>query len=246
MYDFSGKIAVITGAAKGLGAAMAQRFLEDGAQGVAMLDLTQDALTAAAARLDPTGTRTQTVICNVANYQSVEEAFTEILARFGRVDILVNNAGITRDCLAAKMTAEQFDPVVQVSLNGAFYCARQVMGGMRERGWGRIISLSSIARHGNVGQANYSAAKAGIVGLTKTLSNELVSKNITVNCIAPGIINTDIIKTVPEKQMEAFLQTIPMHRFGEPEEVAGLAAFLASDEAAYISGQCIEINGGWR
>jgi len=246
MYDFSGKIAVITGAAKGLGAAMAQRFLEDGAQGVAMLDLTQDALTAAAARLDPTGTRTQTVICNVANYQSVEEAFTEILARFGRVDILVNNAGITRDCLAAKMTAEQFDPVVQVSLNGAFYCARQVMGGMRERGWGRIISLSSIARHGNVGQVNYSAAKAGIVGLTKTLSNELVSKNITVNCIAPGIINTDIIKTVPEKQMEAFLQTIPMHRFGEPEEVAGLAAFLASDEAAYISGQCIEINGGWR
>jgi len=246
MYDFSGKIAVITGAAKGLGAAMAQRFLEDGAQGVAMLDLTQNALTAAAARLDPTGTRTQTVICDVANYQSVEAAFTEILAQFGRVDILVNNAGITRDCLAAKMTAEQFDPVVQVSLNGAFYCARQVMGGMRERGWGRIISLSSIARHGNVGQVNYSAAKAGIVGLTKTLSNELVSKNITVNCIAPGIINTDIIKTVPEKQMEAFLQMIPMHRFGEPEEVAGLAAFLASDEAAYISGQCIEINGGWR
>jgi len=246
MYDFSGKIAVITGAAKGLGAAMAQRFLEDGAQGVAMLDLTQDALTATAARLDPTGTRIQTVICNVADYQSVEAAFVEILARFGRVDILVNNAGITRDCLAAKMTAEQFDPVVQVSLNGAFYCARQVMGGMRERGWGRIISLSSIARHGNVGQVNYSAAKAGIVGLTKTLSNELVSKNITVNCIAPGIINTDIIKTVPEKQMEAFLQMIPMHRFGEPEEVAGLAAFLASDEAAYISGQCIEINGGWR
>lgn len=246
MYDFSGKIAVITGAAKGLGAAMAQRFLEDGAQGVAMLDLTQDALTATAARLDPTGTRTQTVICNVADYQSVEAAFVEILARFGRVDILVNNAGITRDCLAAKMTAEQFDPVVQVSLNGAFYCARQVMGGMRERGWGRIISLSSIAHHGNVGQVNYSAAKAGIVGLTKTLSNELVSKNITVNCIAPGIINTDIIKTVPEKQMEAFLQMIPMHRFGEPEEVAGLAAFLASDEAAYISGQCIEINGGWR
>jgi len=142
------------------------------------------------------------------------------------------------------MTAEQFDQVVRVSLNGAFYCTRQVIGHMREKGWGRIISLSSTSADGNVGQVNYSAAKAGIIGLTRTLSDELTRKNITVNCIAPGLINTDIIKTIPEKQMETFLKAIPMGRIGEPEEVASLAAFLASDEAAYISGQCIKISGG--
>jgi len=244
MFDFSRKIVAVTGAAQGLGAAMTQRFLQDGAEGVALLDMKQEALEATAARLDPAGTRTLAVLCNVAEPRSVEGAFKQIMARFGRVDILINNAGITRDALASKMTVEQFDPVVQVSLNGAFYCVQQVIGGMRERGWGRIISLSSLAARGNVGQANYSAAKAGLIGLTKTLAFELAPNNITVNCIAPGLINTDIIKSVPEKQMEAFVKSIPMHRIGEPEEVASLAAFLASDEAAYISGQCIRITGG--
>ena len=244
MFDFNGKIVAITGAAQGLGAAIAQRFLQDGAEGIALLDLKKEALKATSTRLDPTGTRTLAVLCNVAEPRSVEEAFEQIRARFSRVDILINNAGITRDTMAHKMTVEQFDPVVQVSLNGAFYCVQQVIGGMRERGWGRIISMSSLAARGNMGQANYSAAKAGIIGLTKTLAFELASKNITVNCIAPGMINTDIIKTVPDKQMEEFLKNIPMHRLGEPEEVASLATFLASDEAAYISGQCIKITGG--
>ena len=244
MFDFNGKIVAVTGAAQGLGAAMAQRFLQDGAEGVALLDLNKESLEAAAARLDPVGTRTLAVLCNVAEPRSVEGAFEQIARRFGRVDILINNAGITRDAMACKMTAEQFDPVVQVSLNGAFYCAQQVIGGMKERGWGRIISLSSLASGGNPGQANYSAAKAGIIGLTKTLALELAKDHITVNCIAPGLINTDIIKSVPEKQMQEFLRSIPMHRIGEPEEVASLAAFLASDEAAYISGQCIKITGG--
>lgn len=243
MHDFGNRIVAVTGAAQGLGAAMAERFLRDGAKGVALLDLNQKTLEETTRRLDPDGVRTLAVACNVSNIDSVREAFGQIRERFGRVDILINNAGITRDALAHKMTAEQFDMVVQVSLNGAFYCVQQVLGGMREQGWGRIISLSSLAYRGNVGQANYSAAKAGIIGLTKTLALELASKNITVNCIAPGMINTDIIKTVPEKQMEGFLKTIPMHRVGEPEEVAALAAFLAGEEAAYISGQCIEITG---
>ena len=246
MYDFNGRIVAVTGAAQGLGAAMAQRFLQDGAEGVALLDLNREGLTATVARLDPAGTRTMAVLCNVADHRSVEEAFGQIEARFGRVDILINNAGITRDSMSHKMTAEQFDPVVQVSLNGAFYCVQQVIGGMRERGWGRIISLSSLAAGGNIGQVNYSAAKAGIIGMTKTLALELAPNNITVNCVAPGLINTDIIKSVPEKQMEVFLKNIPMHRVGEPEEVANLAAFLASDEAAYITGQCIKITGGLR
>lgn len=246
MYDFNGKIVAVTGAAQGLGAAMVQRFLQEGAAGVALLDLNQEGLKATAARLDPAGTRTITVLCNVADHRSVEEAFSQISARFSRVDILINNAGITRDSMSHKMMVEQFDPVVQVSLNGAFYCVQQVIGGMRERGWGRVISLSSLAADGNIGQVNYSAAKAGVIGMTKTLALELASHNITVNCIAPGLINTDIIKSVPEKQMEVFLKNIPMHRVGEPEEVANLAVFLASDEAAYITGQCIKITGGLR
>jgi 3-oxoacyl-[acyl-carrier protein] reductase len=244
MYDFRGRIVAITGAAQGLGAAMAERFLKDGAEGVAMIDLKLDTLEDTAKRLDPDRLRTMAIACNVADSQSVVEAFKKINDRFGRVDILINNAGITRDAMAHKLTVEQFNSVVQVSLNGAFYCVQQVVGGMRERGWGRIISLSSLAYRGNIGQANYSAAKAGIIGLTKTLAFELGQKNITVNCIAPGMINTDIVKTVPEKVMAEFLKATPLHRLGEPDEVASLAAFLASDEAAYISGQCIKITGG--
>ena len=244
MYDFSKRIVAVTGAAQGLGFAMAERFLKDGALGVALLDVKEEVLKEAQNRLDPEGRRTCALLCDVADAQSVEQAFSQVFTRFGQVDILVNNAGITRDAFAAKMTLDQFDTVVQISLNGAFYCSKQVIGAMRERGWGRIISLSSMAAYGNIGQTNYSAAKAGIIGMTKTLAEELAPRNITVNCIAPGLIRTDIIKTIPEKQMEVFVNNIPAGRIGEPEEVANLTAFLASDEAAYISGQCIKISGG--
>ena len=244
MYNFEGKIVVVTGAARGLGRAMAQRFLKDGAEGVAFLDLDENALKETVKELNPEGDRAMYAICNVADVESVTKAFDEVNAKFGKVDILINNAGITRDSFATKMSAENFDLVVDISLNGAFYCIQQVIAGMRERGFGRIISMSSISHRGNVGQANYAAAKAGLIGMTKTLSDELSASGITANCIAPGLINTDIIKTIPEKNMEIFLKAIPMHRLGEPEEVASLAAFLASDEAAYISGQCIQITGG--
>ena len=143
------------------------------------------------------------------------------------------------------MTAGQFDAAVKVSLYGSFYCVQQVVNGMRERGYGRIVSMSSLASRGNVGQLNYASAKAGIIAMTQTLSMELGRYNITANCVAPGMINTDIIKTVPEKNMNAILSNIPMRRVGEPEEVASLVAFLASDEASYISGQCVRITGGW-
>ena len=246
MYDFKGRVVAITGAAKGLGYKMAERFLVDGAEGVALLDIQQETLEESRMKLDPAGNRTLAVQCDVANQESVCVAFAQIFDRFGTVDILINNAGITRDAFAAKMTVEQFDPVVQINLNGAFYCTQQVIAGMRERQWGRIISLSSMAAEGNVGQVNYSAAKAGVIGLTRTLSDELVGKNITVNSIAPGLINTDIIQTIPDVVMEKLINNIPMKRVGEPEEVANLAAFLASDQAAYISGQNIKISGGLR
>lgn len=244
MYDYKGKIAVVTGAAQGLGASIAQRFLRDGADGVALLDMKQDVLEATAARLDPDGKRALALTCNVADPDSVAQAFQKIEERFCKVDILVNNAGITRDALAHKMTAEQFDIVVKVSLYGTFYCVQQVINGMRQRGYGRIISMSSLAHRGNVGQANYAAAKAGIIGLTKTLAMELGPKHVTVNCVSPCIINTDIIKTIPEKVMESMVNSIPARRPGEPEEVADLVAYLASDEASYVNGQCINITGG--
>lgn len=245
MYNFEGRIAVVTGAAQGIGAAIAEKLLKEGADGVALVDMNAEILADTAKKLDPEGSRTMTVTCNVADEKSVAEAFKKIEARFGKIDILVNNAGVARDAMSWKMTEDQFDTVLKVSLYGAFYCAKQVINGMKDRGYGRIISMSSLANRGNVGQANYSAAKAGIVGLTKTLSMELAAKGITVNCIAPGMIYTDIIKHVPEKVQESMKAMIPMKRFGEPEEVASLAAFLASDEAAYISGQCINITGGW-
>ena len=244
MYDFSGKIVAVTGAAQGLGRAIAERFLKDGAEGVALLDLKEDVLAAAAAALDPAGSRTLAVPCNVADPDSVARAFQQIRDRFGWVDVLVNNAGITRDALVHKMTNEQFDQVLKVSLYGTFYCVKQVIDGMRERGYGRIISMSSLANRGNVGQANYAAAKAGIIGLTKTLAMELGPKNVTANCLAPSLINTDIIKTVPDKVRNAMTASVPLRRIGEPEEVADLVAFLASDEASYVSGQCISITGG--
>lgn len=245
MYDFNGKIAVVTGAAQGLGEAIAKRFLDDGIQGIALLDLKEDVLAATAARLDPDGQRALPVVCDVSDPDSVAQAFQTVEQRFGRVDILVNNAGITRDAMSYKMTPGQFDAAVKVSLYGSFYCVQQVVNGMRERGYGRIVSMSSLANRGNVGQLNYAAAKAGIVAMTQTLSMELGRYNITANCVAPGMINTDIIKTIPEKTMNAFLNSIPMHRVGEPEEVANLVAFLSSDEAGYISGQCVRITGGW-
>ncbi len=245
MYDFSGKIAVVTGAAQGLGEAIAKRFLNDGIPGVALLDLNEEVLAATAARLDPEGNRVLPVVCDVSDPDSVARAFQAVERRFGAVDILVNNAGITRDAMSYKMTAGQFDAAVKVSLYGSFYCVQQVVNGMRERGYGRIVSMSSLASRGNVGQLNYASAKAGIIAMTQTLSMELGRYNITANCVAPGMINTDIIKTVPEKNMNAILSNIPMRRVGEPEEVASLVAFLASDEASYISGQCVRITGGW-
>jgi NAD(P)-dependent dehydrogenase (short-subunit alcohol dehydrogenase family) len=245
MYNFSGKKAVVTGAAQGLGKSIALRLLEDGAEGVALLDLKADALEQAASALDPSGKRALPVPCNVADPESVAQAFRAVLERFGQVDILVCNAGITRDAMAHKMTNAQFDEVIKVSLYGTFYCVKQVIDGMRERCSGRIIAMSSIASRGNVGQANYAAAKAGIIGLTKTLSMELGPKNVTVNCVAPSMINTDIIKTIPEKILASMAASVPMRRIGEPREVADLVAYLASDEAGYINGQCINITGGY-
>lgn len=244
MYDFNGKVAVVTGAAKGIGGCIAERFVREGAQ-VVLIDLSEEALMAKAVEIDPEGMKTMILPVDVTDYEAVERAFMKIADRYQKIDILINNAGITKDAMSYKMTPDQFDMVLKVSLYGTYNCTRQVIKGMKERGYGRIVSLSSLANRGNIGQLNYSSAKAGIVGFTKTLSMELASYGITANCIAPGMIFTDIIKTVPEEVQEKMKAMIPAKRFGQPEEVAALAVFLASDEAGYISGQCINITGGW-
>ena len=244
MAKLTGKYAVVTGGGKGLGAAIARRFLSDGAEGVALLDMDGDLAVRTATGLGCEGKNTLGVHCDVSNEKNVTDAFAVVTEKFGQIDILVNNAGITRDSMFHKMTFEQFTQVMNVHVNGMYLCSRQVVEGMRSRKWGRIISMASTSAFGNIGQANYAAAKSAIIGFTKTLAFELARYNVTANCIAPGFINTDIIKTVPEKVMEEILRSIPMGRVGEPDEVASLAAFLAGADADYITGECIKCSGG--
>ena len=244
MFDFKGKFAVVTGAGKGIGAATAARFIKDGIEGVALLDMDIDTATKTAAALDPSGKRALAFKCNVADLAEVESVFKQIYEKFGRIDILVNNAGITRDAMFHKMTVEQFKIVIDVHLYGTMYCSKQVIDAMRAQSYGKIVNVASISMYGNPGQANYAAAKSAIVGFTKTLSKELGRKNITVNCVAPGFINTDIVKTVPPEILEASIKMHPKGRMGEAPEVAALIAYLSSDDSSYVSGECVVVSGG--
>ena len=233
---------VITGGSRGLGLGIAKKLLPR-ADKMVLLDINMEALADAVKELDPTGENVFGIGCDVSDAKAVETAFTEIFEKIGHVDILVNNAGITRDAMFHKMSNEQFEIVMKVDAFSAFYCTRQVVNKMREQKWGRIISMSSMAAYGHVGQCNYSMAKAALLGMTKTLSKELANKNITVNALAPAVINTDMIKSIPEEQMKMIVESIPMKRVGEVEEVAATVAFLASEEASYVTGQCICCDG---
>ena len=182
---------------------------------------------------------------NVSDIEQVNKMNDEVVKQFGKIDILVNNAGIVRDKSFVKMTPQMWNEVLSVNLNGTFYCTKAVIEGMVERKYGRIVNISSvIGRMGNFGQANYAASKAGMVGLTQTLAKEFASKGITVNAIAPGFIETDMAKSVPEETMRKVLEKIPLGRLGKPDEVAGMVAYLVSDEGNYITGQVIDLNGG--
>lgn len=239
MKRLEGKVALITGGAKGLGQAMAVTFADQGAKVIAadMADLTY------------THDNVEGVKMNVTDTQNVQEVYDYVIEKYGRIDILVNNAGVTKDALTRKMTEEAWDFVIDVNLKGVFNLTRLVGPQMQANGGGSIINISSVVGvYGNIGQANYAATKAGVIGLTKTWAKEFAMKggNVRVNAIAPGYIMTDILKTVPQDLLDKFAALTMLGRLGEPHEIANGALFLASDEASYLTGQVIEINGGMR
>ena len=240
---FVNKTAVVTGAAKGIGYAVAKRLHAEGAQ-VVLIDLVKEEVEAAAKKIDDTMERTKGIACDVADLAEVKEIFGEIERALGKVDILVNNAGVTRDAMFHKMTEEQWDTVLDVNLGGVHNCTKAVIGGMRERNYGRIVNLASISAFGNIGQTNYGAAKAAVIGFTKCLARESARCNITVNAVAPGYINTEMLQAVPPQVMKKFIGAIPLNRLGEPEELAGAVAFLASDDASFVTGECLVVSGG--
>lgn len=246
MGKLTGRYAIVTGAAKGIGRAIAERFLEDDAAGVALFDMDADLVAATAKELDPTGEKVLGMRCNVADQENVNQAVQAVTEKFGRVDILVNNAGITRDAMFHKMTDAQARMVLDVNFFGTFYCCQAVIAGMREREYGKIINISSVSAFGNVGQTNYSASKAAIDGFTRTLALESARKNITVNSIAPGMIETDILKTIPEDIMKAKINSVPAQRIGQPSEIASVASFLACDDSSWVTGNCILACGGMK
>jgi len=241
MGNLTGKYAVVTGAGKGIGRAIAERFLADNVAGVALLDMDEELVKATAGEL---GERAIGLKCDVSDQENVNEAFKQITEKFGQVDILVNNAGITRDAMFHKMTVDQAKKVMDVHFYGTFYCCQAVIGGMREREYGKIVNISSTSAFGNIGQANYAAAKAAIDGFTRTLALESARKNITVNSIAPGMVNTDILKTIPADLMEKKIAATPAQRLADPSEIASVASFLASDDSSWVTGNCILACGG--
>ena len=241
---FLKKIAVVTGAAQGIGAAIAKRFCEENIEKVYLLDMNFNKTDMVAKNIDPSGNHAVALACNVADRKEVNEVFNEILQLSGRVDILVNNAGITRDSMFHKMDDNQWDEVINVNLTGMYNCCKVVVDGMRRQKYGKIVNLASVSAFGNIGQTNYGASKGGVIGFTKCLAKELARNNCTVNAIAPSYINTEMLQAVPEKVMQKFIDAIPMNRLGTPEELAAVAAFLSSDDASFVTGECIVVSGG--
>ncbi len=238
------KVAIITGAGQGIGRAAALRFAEEGAK-VVVADILEQAAQAVAEEIRAQGGEALAITVNVADRASVNAMVEKVLAQWGRIDILVNNAGILRDATLLKLTEENFDAVIAVNLKGVFNCTQAVAPHMVERGYGRIINTSSVvALYGNFGQTNYVAAKAGLIGMTKVWARELGRKGITVNAVAPGFIATEMVKSIPEHIAKAMIEKVPLQRMGEPIEVANAYLWLASDEASYVNGAVISVDGG--
>ena len=239
-----GKVSLITGAAQGIGLATAKKFAQEGAK-VVVCDIHAEAVNAAVAQCQALGAQVEGHTMDVTQRDQVDAVVAAVLARHGRIDVLVNNAGITQDARLQNMTQAQFDRVIDVNLRGVFHCAQAVANTMVAQGSGVILNASSVVGiYGNFGQTNYAASKFGVIGFTKTWSRELGPKGVRVNAVAPGFIATPILNTIPEKVIAEMAQRVPLRRLGQPEEIANVYAFLASDEASYINGEVIEVSGG--
>ena len=240
----SNRVAFITGASRGIGRATALRLCRSGFQiVVASPELENNELVASEVRA--AGGTAITLDFNLASLDSIKQGVAAAVKELGRIDVLVNNAGITRDGLAVRMKPEDWQLVLQINLTGAFHTAQQVLMGMLRERWGRIVNIASVVgQSGNAGQANYVSSKAGIIGLTKALAQEVASRNITVNAVAPGFIETDMTAKLPQEVKDRMLAAVALKRFGQPEDVANAVNFLVSDEAAYITGHVINVNGG--
>ncbi|MGZ9585360.1 3-oxoacyl-ACP reductase FabG [Paenibacillus marinisediminis] len=240
-----GKTAIITGGASGIGLAAVKLFIENGAF-VVVADYNEEAGARAIASLgEEEQRRARFIQTDVSDEASVQRLMETTIAQFGAIDILINNAGITRDAMLSKMTTEQWKQVLDVNLSGVYYCTKHAAPHMTAKGYGRIINTSSIVGvQGNLGQTNYAAAKAGVIGMTKTWARELGFKGVCVNAVAPGFIKTEMVAKMPEKIVSAMVDKVPLRRLGQPEDVAEAYLFLASESASYVNGTVLEVNGG--
>lgn len=245
MLDFTGKVAVITGGGRGIGRAIADVLARQGAY-VVLVDKSCTYTDQSAEDIEKAyGHKAMAMQADVSDFSSMQAMFEEVLREFGRIDILVNNAGTTRDKLIMRMDEEDWDIVLDVNLKGAFNCCKAVVRTMMKQRYGRIVNISSVSgQAGQAGQTNYSASKAGMIGLTKALAREMASRNITVNAVAPGFIPTALTVDLADDLKNSILKSTPMGRMGTPEEIANAVAFLASDEASYITGQVLAVDGG--
>jgi 3-oxoacyl-[acyl-carrier protein] reductase len=244
MFSLNEKVALVTGASQGIGRATALALAEAGAKvGVAARNVVK--LSSSVAEIEAAGGQALAIPMDVADGAQVKAGFQQLLAKFGKLDILVNNAAITRDTLALRMKLEDWDAVLRTNLTGAHLCIQQALGAMLKQRSGRIINVTSVvAETGNAGQANYVASKAGLIGLTRAIAVEVASRSITVNAIAPGLIETPMTDPLPPELKDKMKTLIPLGRFGKDREIATAIVFLSSDEAAYITGQVLDVNGG--